>query len=402
MSVRLAYEKFKGEISRPSDDTKEFIKRFEEDFLGKFVKQELFGVVSEAVRGLVSLKIAIWASLAGIMICLLFASTVLLFLSTRLEASMGRVVDNKLVPAMAQNRGSQTPRAAAREDSESKKPIEINMPSASGAKELADFPLDILVNVLADCYWTTSDGYAHWLWNEMTQDQRTKILATGKLDRRYFSYIRQFDPVNLKYHNDAKYFVATGEFNTIDQDELMKWLTANLSEFHRITPLRWDLLPLRLAERLEFSRTSLSIADVAAPTSRARIAKASAPRALPMKFEVKSLTIADEQYLYENPSAVPVEIRRSIKTLVWLALAPSGYRAGILAELDARRLAEGWSAPPDVLAKLEESLAPKKLEMLRHFQKETQPDRESEVFAYLAEAGLGAPTIVDEVGAAAA
>ena len=52
-----------------------------------------------------------------------------------------------------------------------------------------------------------------------------------------------------------------------------------------------------------------------------------------------------------------------------------------MSELDARQLAEAWTAPEEVLALLRESVPDKKFEMVEHFQKEIEADRCSEAFA---------------------
>jgi hypothetical protein len=150
-----------------------------------------------------------------------------------------------------------------------------------------------------------------------------------------------------------------------------------------VTPLRWDRLPLSLEQRIQFGEMKSD-----AKLESVKVAAKSKPRELKARLEIKQLRPEDEQYIWDNPQKVPAHVRPSLRSLVWLALSPVEARRNVMAELDARQLADAWTGPEAVLAALKEALPPKKLEMLEHFLKEASPGRSNDAFAYLVESGL--------------
>lgn len=391
VKVRVAYEKIAGEVVIPASENAKFFKRFETEFLDGFLKKDFFQMAKGATDVMTSIKTAAWGMVMAVIACFLLIASLMMVMSTRFEASLGRVVDNKLLPALAQMKSGGESRAREKSMSEDPKPIEIQMPSAPGSRELADIPISIVTNLLIDCYWTLNDGYAHWLWEQATQSQREALLATNKIDRRYFSYIRQFGAENLKYHNDARYFMLSDEFSTMNQEDLAAWVSKNPTSFARITPMRWDLLPISLPERIKFSQASLAAVDDTKPV---KIDKRSQPRVLAMKLEVKTLLPEDESYVFENADSIPRETRSSLKTLAWFALAPLDYRQSILSEMDAREICEALAGPEAILAKIREAIPPKKLDNVLHYAKDIPGDRNSDAYDLLVTAGLRAPVPV--------
>ena len=371
VKLDLQFEKATGAISNWKSD------------LTKGVKE-----VSQAFGDTV--KYTMWALIAAIAIGLPIVAFAVMSLSRRMERTLAKVIDEKLVPAMAQSGGRGGRDFSKGESGESSARPATLQGIAGGApgggKELADIPDSALLNLMCDCYWSEADGYAHYLWSQMSHAQRKAVLASDAIDHAYFSYFREHAPVNLNYHMDAKYLTSANEFKHVNQKDLADWLRKNQKACGRVTPLRWDTLPLGLAERLALTEFRAMHADEAAAP------KAKSPaRSLPVRFEIKSLKLEDEEYLWNNPEKVPANLRSSLRSLVWLALAPDDYRQNVLAELDARQLAEAWSGPEAVLGKLRSSLPQRKVETLDHMLKSVSPDRGGSVFSYLCEAGLRAP-----------
>lgn len=339
-----------------------------------------------AVEGISSLKWGLWSLAAGLILMLTAIGFILNRFAQRLETSLSKVIEEKVVPAMQNSsRGIIAPVSEAAKES---KPMNLSIAGAmggSGQKELADIPVDALISLFSDCYWTHSDGYAHYLWSQMTQEQRKKALESESVDPKYFSYFLQFPTENLNYHFDARYLLLSRDFENLNQNDLADWVMSNPSLYRRITPMRWDLLPLDLEKRLKFMDIS---EDSSEKPKAIKIAKASAPRKLKEKLQIKKLTPADENFAWSHPSKVPAEARRELPSLVWLGLCPPDKIESILSDLDARQLASAWVGPEEVLAKLKASLAPKKQEMLEHFLKDGAANRQSDTFKYLAEAGI--------------
>lgn len=374
VKVAINYEKAGGQVT---DRNLEFTK-IAKDF------QDL------AISTINQVKLGVWGMLAALVVCLFAIALAITSIARRLERSMSKVIEEQIVPAMQQNQGGKPVRAEKSEDSGgSSAQAQAQAHHAgneSGQNELKDFPVEALLTVLSDCYWTESDGYAHFLWKQMSQAQKDAVLQSGLIDRAYFSFIRHVPPVNLDYHSDARYLLWGKEFRTVSQTDLNAWLSKNSKLFFRITPMRWDLLPLSLEQRLTFSEMKM-------PTETSNLAPLelttkSAARVLPNRLQLRGLKVEDEVYLWENSAKVSSENRSSLKTLVWLALTPTEYRQKVLADLDARQLAEAWSGPAPVLEKLKEAMAQKKIETLEHFLDSTPADRSSDTFAYLVESGL--------------
>lgn len=374
VKLEVNYEKASGSISNWKTDLSKVAKEVMQSG-GETVKYSFWGLIAAVALGFPLLFYAVMS------------------LSRRLEVSLARVIEEKVVPALAQ-----TGRSAGREFSESAadtgsraNAAPIASPAAPGSKELSDVPDKALQSIMCDCYWAESDGYAHYLWTQMSQSQRQTMLAANIVDPNYYSYFRQAEPTNLNYHLDARYLNSANDFATLNQKELADWLRKNPKSCWRITPLRWDLLPLSLAERLEFNEMRTKPAGLAAAELNLPNAK-SPTRVLPVRIEIKSLKAEDEEYIWNNPGKVPVAARPSLRSLVWLAMAPDDYRQSILADLDARQLAEAWSGPEAALNKLRSALPARKAETLDHLVKTTPADRNSPTFAYLFDAGLRAPT----------
>lgn len=340
-----------------------------------------------AVRSINQVKWATWGLLLALMVFLTLVASSIRGVAERLEKSLAKVIEEKVVPAFQTMGGGGRSSRSDREPKESSpQASQASMNSGGGSpsdKGLEDYPVDALLTLLSDCYWTKQDGYAHHLWKLMSQAQREKVLKASILDPAYFSFIRQSVPAAFDYHNDPSYLSAPTEFRAADQDELLAWVRKNPSHYHRLTPMRWDGLNLSLEERLKFR-------DVKPNTGAdwPKLFKASKPRELPVRLQLKSLRPEDEMYLSQNYQNVPKDLRASLRSLVWLAMAPLEDRRRALADLDAQQLAEAWTGPESVLAQLEEALPAKKREMLAHFRQSISPDRSSDAFAYLVDSGL--------------
>ncbi|HMN67248.1 MAG TPA: hypothetical protein PKC28_01795, partial [Bdellovibrionales bacterium] len=175
-----------------------------------------------------------------------------------------------------------------------------------GGKEMSDVPDQALLSLLNDCYWTEADGYAHYIWTQMTQEQREKVLTSGQIDPQYFSHVRQVSPVNLNYHTDARYLMFGRDFQAMNQADLSEWLKKNPNLFYRVTPLRWDLLPLSLEDRIRFNEMKVEQKESSEPL---KLAVKSKPRLLQSKLHVRVLRGEDEEFLWRNSDRVPEHVR---------------------------------------------------------------------------------------------
>lgn len=353
-------------------------------------REEFSKIAKEATQSAVSsvnqLKFGVWGILAALMVSFAGVAYAIVSLAKRMESSLGKVIEEKLVPAMQTSSGGGARiEPSSKSDPQSANPLNAVQAAPGAANELQDYPVEALLTLLSDCYWTENDGYAHYLWKVMSQEQREKVLAAGEINENYFSFIRQTPPVNMDYHSDARYLRGGKEFRHASQTDVADWVKKNPKQFQRVSPMRWDVLPLSLEQRIQFAQMKTTPEDQNAPI---KIALQSKPRELTEKLRIRALRPEDEQYLWDNADKIPETVRGSLRSLVWLARAPVDYQQKIFSDLDARQLAEAWVGPEAVLNKLKEALPAKKVEMLQHFLDSTTPDRAGDVFAYLVESGL--------------
>lgn len=400
--VEAKYEKAKGTVT--SDERSESIANAIKGF-GKEMTDGLLqskgGEANQDVGN--GIKLALWGIAGGLLLAMLFVSAAVFMLGRKIESSFFRVVDEKLGPLLQSAGGGGSRRSSEARDVSSPASNQVlNAPAQrlSGGNEGGEFAQmsnDALYALVVDCYWTNTDGYAHYIWTELNMKQREFLLSHAEFGKelfRYFTFVRQFPVESLDYHRDVRYLEPSTVFSKVNQKELATYIQAHPAHASLVTPLRWDLLPLSLSERMKMTN-SMNTAVEAKPAA-AQSLKPSTLRDLPRKLEVKTLTADDEKFLWENPATVPANLRSGLKTLAWLAMAPLDYRQSVLSEVDARDLAEAWTGPEAVLAKLQEAVPAKKFEMVQFFMKEEKPDRDGVIFAHLVSMGAqAAPDLKD-------
>ncbi len=400
VKVDTKFEKAKGTVSEDSkmDSTVETIKS-----VGKDIADGLSKTGSGETGKQISS--ALWGLVGGLVITMVLLCGAIFILGRKIESAFFRVVDEKLAPLMQAQAAASSRRS--RDDSPSAKAVATTPAAAAGStasdkNEFADLSDASIFAVVMDCYWTSSDAYANFIWTKLSMKQRDALLSHKDLGPelfRYFQFVRQFSPENLGYHQDVQYVESDSSFTKVDQKDLAKYITSNPAQAVSVTPLRWDHLPISLSDRL---KATLAMNNATSKPVVAAPLKASSLRPLPRRLEVKALSPDDETFLWSNPAMVQPDLRSSLKTLVWLALCPKEVREATLGEVDARDLAEAWVGPEQALAKLKEAIPPKKFDMLQSYLKETTPDRNSPVFEHLVAVGaqeLKTPS--DSKGAAA-
>lgn len=363
--------------------------------ISEFFSQELYNTLNTSFTGLkfglLGLGILLGFGFIGL-------GWAVMRFSSKLEETLQKVVAENLVPmatALGQMSGTSgggsksVPMQAAKPAASEPTRVTVNSDSKG---QFEHYPVAALAALFVDCYWTKQDGYAHYLWTQMSPTQREALMKTECVDAQYFSHIISVPARQEDYHSHAWYMNPNSKFNTIDQKALSVWVKAHLEAAHMVSPIRMDHLELSLEERLKMAASTEVKKNV-----EVKGLVASAPRVLAQKLRIATLSEADELYLFKNHASIHQESREQLKSLVWLALVPVEQRRKILDEMDARQLAEAWSAPKPVLEEMKKALSPKKLEMLEHFLKTNEPGRDNDVYAYLVDAGMravpAAPTL---------
>lgn len=353
-----------------------------------------------AVSSLKEIKIGIWGLGGAVFVAILLLAAAIFMLGSKVESALMKTVETKLGPLLQGGVGGSA--SSVKLDSDGSDDGydeygEAGPGSSEGAGKngVTDLSMETLLNLFADCYWTKQDRYAQFLWTEMSQQQRKDFLALPEVKQlyvSYLSYIRQFTPVNLGHHTDARYLTAISKLRFLSQQDLAKWLMENREFLPLLTPLRWEYLPISLSDRVTMtvnvSEAMANGASAQLDVSKVVVSQRSAPRELPMPLDVKSISAEDEIFIWNNAQTLPAYMRTALSTLVWLAISPIETRKKVLGEFNARELAEGWIGPDEVLEALKEALPSKKLGMLQSYLNEIQPSRNSDVYRTLVAQGI--------------
>lgn len=252
--------------------------------------------------------------------------------------------------------------------------------TSNGPKYLEQMALDSIIEILADCYWCQREGYAHYVWRELSLEKREKILAKVDFMNDYVSFFMTKKPVNLNLH-EHPYYLAPAPLWSTAQDDLKKQIEKNPKLWSRLSPLRQSSLTLPLSVKIE------GLADGKAPAKLVPMSARSTPRDLPVTVDFGDLSIDDEMQLFNAPEEVPNELRPQVKSLVWLAHKDAAFVKECLSKWDAKALAEAWIGPEPVLAQLEKQMPEKKLTLMKDYLTKVKPSRRSPVFLSLAQEG---------------
>lgn len=261
----------------------------------------------------------------------------------------------------------------------------LPMPTTSvsgvnNSKQFEDVSSTSLQELFADCYWCHKDGYAHWLWQQLSSPRRREILSSIPFLKEYSQFFIDITPKEESYHSHP-YYLDPFFLSKYSQEDLSKVVERDLSFWHRLSPLRQGHLVLPLEFRLKAIETPPR--EGAAPEL-----KNSTPRNLERKSNWTELNIEDELILFDNPEMVPIHLRSNIKTLVWFAKKPKALVEDTLSRYDARTLAQIWVGPDALLKTLETHLPEKKLKLLVNYRQKLQPTRHHPAFTSLMQEGL--------------
>jgi len=243
-------------------------------------------------------------------------------------------------------------------------------PLLSGERnQINELEINSLLALLGDCYWCEQDGYAKWIWSKLGHLKKVEILNSWDLADEYLRSIVSIEEASANYH-EHPYYIHPLDLNHLSQGDLAAFVKEQPSSWHWISPLRQVFLPIDLVNRLDLSQSPRS-----AVTSWPE--KPSAPRRLSQKFEVGTLTEADELRLMERPELLTEEIRHQTPSLVWLTLLNDEQIKQVFSRCNAQALAEAWVGPESLLKMLESHLPDKKREMVLELTQRVSPSRDS-------------------------
>lgn len=234
--------------------------------------------------------------------------------------------------------------------------------------------IESITAIFSDCFWCELDSYALWLWNVLSVQQREQLMRSWPLAENYIRSIGYLDPVPKTYHTHSAY-LSPPPISNLSQADLAAFVSKSPSAWNLLTPIRQAMLPVPLNKKISY------VLAPAAPVSWPQTQ--SKPRTMSPPLEVGEVQVSDEEFLFDNPNAIPSHLRARVPSLVWLALTEASIRSRVLSELSAQQLASAWVGPERVLEVLKGSIAEKKQKLLVSYLERAKPSRSSPEFIYL-------------------
>jgi len=323
-----------------------------------------------------------FAKVMGLLFVLGFAGT--FFVSNSISKRRSQELKEQikvLATAVSEGGGGSAPRATpAFTPSMSQDQNFAPAPSKNQNALLESLSAASLREIFADCYWCENDGYANWLWKNITNTQKKELADELPFIKEYsLSFVSV--PARTASHHEHPYYMDPANLSQISQKDLTETVKKDIGLWHMISPMRKENMKMSFNEKLKATQSK--------PSTTGFTAKIKSPyRTLSATPTWGELTINDETAIFNNPAMVPEALRKHVKTLAWLALKSPETIKATLAQFDTRSLAEAWVGPEEVLKTLETHLPEKKLKLLLVYKDKSNPSRNSDVYQLLVDEGL--------------
>lgn len=252
--------------------------------------------------------------------------------------------------------------------------------SEMGKFIFADYPTKTLCALFSDLYWCEKDATAHYLWNNISNQQKATLLTQLDFLYPYSIYFSNLTPQtdDILFH---PYYNKPLDLNKTSQDALAGLVKKNFALWSKISPLRQQSLGLSLKEKIKANAThSTTMVSEAFPESKSRV--------LPRPVAFGEISFEDEIEIFKDKNLIPQDLRGYVPSLVWLALQDKTFIEQQFEKLDAKYLASAWVAAPEILAQLEQCLPEKKLLLLKSYLNSTTPTRSSSAYQFLFKLGF--------------
>lgn len=244
----------------------------------------------------------------------------------------------------------------------------------SGANELSGITDQALLSIFSDCYWSTEDQYANWIWQNINERQRAFLLEKFPYAYEYASYIYNQEMKKMMYHQHPAYSM-TVDFSRVSNSDLKTIVVQKKELWKRITPIRQNSLGFGIKERLEFDLQDNASVDKGKFHQDLNVN--SKPRSLVSEWGKIDISSEDEVFLLNNYKLIATKKRHSIYSLVWLSLLEKEIQKTILAQYSAEDLAMAWIGSPEVMSEVSTSVPEKKRVIIEEFCKTIKPSRDS-------------------------
>lgn len=251
--------------------------------------------------------------------------------------------------------------------------------ASEASQRIENFDSKGLLELFFDCYWCEEDGYAHWLWKQLSFEKQRQLVSEFAPLKNYVTYFVSSEPQALAYH-EHPYYLNPSAMKTYSQEQVSAEVKKTPGLWHSVSPMRQERMDLPFADKLKATQSAPASAFPALTT-------ASKPRSFAPTASWGQLRPDDELALFQNPEMVPAALRPHVQSLIWLAHKSDAFVQSVLAQYDARSLASAWVGPQEVLSRLEVQLPEKKRALLKTYLEKTTPSRHSSVYVSLVQEG---------------
>lgn len=241
-------------------------------------------------------------------------------------------------------------------------------------RELSD---DSVKALLFDCYWSSVDGYAGFLWRRLSIVRRREILTAEPQLKAYVDFLSGTAEVNLGLDSDP-YYLSPLAINHLDNLALTEAVRRTPPLLRRLPSIRIERLTLSASERLALEGVA---GGDGAPFDLSQLAPSEA-RSLRKRIKIRVASDEDEEKLLaqDDPGLDAME---SIPSLVWTRFLADDSLAELLLECGANDLALAWIAPQPVLSRFEQLLPERRRQMIKERAGRLKPSRANPAFEAL-------------------
>ena len=256
--------------------------------------------------------------------------------------------------------------------------------SAPSEGEL-NLPTDGIVELFADCYWTSLDAYAKWIWDNLKPDQRGQVLDSWPQMVEYSDFLQGFSATREQFHLHP-YYLRSQPLRDINMTDLSRFVEVNPSEWQRISPLRQRHVEIPVAKKISIFESK----EKGTGGSQPEWPKASFPkRNFEARVDFGLLTELDDQAIFDNPSLIPDHLKDQAASLAWVALLPDDARRKFLEKYSALQLTQIMCGPENILEIIKAAVPEKKRKLLESYAGQVSPRRDSPLFVeFCREAGM--------------
>jgi hypothetical protein len=304
----------------------------------------------------------IWLGLACTLIALLFSFGVVL---SRMGKKLARAIE--ALPRESERRSR--PHTENRPANSETFVPRASTPTYTSGPPLPSSVLELsepgVLAILSDCYWSSADAYASFLWRRIPVSKKKWVLEKMPHLGWFAESLGETEGIDLGFDQSPYYLNPLPIFH-LDNQALLALVRRYPSLFNKIPELRKRAFSLKVSERIEISEAARATPSLLPAFEKI---PASAPRKLTL-HEYISIESVEEEEEVLAVGRLSTDWKQQILSLAWLLELPAAEIENALKNFSALELSEAWIGPEKVLNALGQKMAPKKLELIKSFLSE--------------------------------